>query len=320
MTKHFRKEHPADSIEQEEDADYSDIEQSDSEPSLDPDGEESPDSMEHYGDSHIKSEVISNGAASNYDANLWRLPAQTAQGPKQGQMAMGADRRSELSLQTVKMERSLSGTPQRSMTDSNLNRQMAANRYINTTRANSLSEKVSRSPSVDMAMWQAHHSQESPTTMTSPHNFPMHGMNMPTSAYNQYQHQPLPIRTSNLQPIHDVVHDEPPQALYHQQNFTPTHGSHYAQPPPDFRDSMPSTPVPGQQLSQFSSPLEAMGAPYQAPQALPMEDYNIPMQAVYGLPQAPSANLYHDPMDMYKDLKAEDAWSQMPDSAVSWGM
>ena len=323
MTKHFRKEHPADSIEREEDGDYSENEQSDSDPSLDQDGDESPDSTGQYGDSHIKSEATTNGAASNYDANLWRLPAQTAQGPKQHQVPRGTDLRSDLSAQNVKMERSMSGTPQRSLTDSTLNRQMPANRYIDTARANSLSDKVARSLSVDMAMWQAHRSPESPTTMTSPHNFPMHGMNMPTSAYHQYQHQALPIRKSSLQPIHDIVHDEPPQALYSQvpqHDYTPTHGSQYSQAPPDFRDSMPSTPVSGQQLPQYASSMDAMGAPYQTPQALPMEDYNIPMQAVYGLPQASSVQVYHETMDLYKDLKAEDAWSQMPDSAVSWGM
>ena len=317
MTKHFRKEHPADSIDQEEDADYSDIEQSDDEPSLDQDGEDSPDSADYLQDPEIKSEAPVNAAASNYDANLWRLPAQTAQRPGPNRTSMNADLRSGISAQTVKMERSLSGTSQRDLTDP----AMRANRYINT-RANTLPNDMSRSPSVDMAMWQAQHLHESPTGMTQPRNYPMQGMNVPTSAPTQFQHMALPIRRPSLQPVHDIILDEPQQAHYSQapqQSYAAIPNSQYGHPPPNFRDEMPRTPDPGQQLPQFSSSMDHNG-PYQPPQALPMEEYNLPTLNMYNLPPSQGVSMYHNPIDVYKeDLKLEDSWTQMP-SAVGWGI
>ena len=228
MTKHFRKEHPAESIDHEEDADYSDVEQSDDEPSPDQDREDSPDSLEYFRDLKVKSETPVNAAASNYDASLWRLPAQTAQRPTHDQGAINADLRPGLPPQTVKMERSLSGTPQRALTDPARNPQIATTRYLGN-RANTMPNTVSRSSSVDMAMWQAQQLQGSPTSMTPSQPFSMQTINAPTSAPTHYQHQPLPIRHPNLQPVHDIILDDPQQPHYSQTqpNYTAMQSPHY---------------------------------------------------------------------------------------------
>ncbi|KAL9635424.1 MAG: hypothetical protein Q9164_003469, partial [Protoblastenia rupestris] len=139
MTKHFRKEHPTESIDQEEDADYSEAEQSDEDNSFEQDGGESTDSMEFSQDHNIKTEAPSNTAASNYNANLWRLPAQTAQRADQDQMHIPLNLRSEISAQTVKLERSLSRTPQRNLTDPGTCGQVTSNGYMQA-RANTMSD------------------------------------------------------------------------------------------------------------------------------------------------------------------------------------
>ena len=320
MTKHFRKEHPAESIDQEEDADYSDIEQSDDEPSVDQEGEDSPDALEYFRDLKVKSETPVNAAASNYDASLWRLPAQTAQRSTHDHGMMNADLRSGLASQTVKMERSLSSTPQRTLTDPMRNSQMSSTRYVGN-RANTMPNTVSRSSSVDMAVWQAQQLQESPTSMTPSQPYPMQTMNVPTSAPAHYQHQSLPIRHPDLQPVHDIILDDPQQGHYNQPqpNYNVMQSPQYAAPPSaDFRDEMPRTPAPAQQLSQLPHPIEATG-PYQPPQALPMDDYNSSIQPIYNLPTTQNVNVYNDTIDIYEKLKLEDMgnWS-LPNQVLRW--
>ena len=305
MTKHFRKEHPTESLDQDLEYEYTDAEPSDEEPSLEQDDEETPDSMEHLVGG-IKSEGSSNPAASNYNANLWRLPAQTAQTSSPSQAQFGPD------VQRVKMERSLSRTPQRTPADPPLNHGMA---YATTHRANTM--PMSRSPSGDI-MWQAQSLNESPTSMTAPQNYPMHGMEVPTSAPNQFQHQTIPLNRA----IHDIILDDPQQPAYtqapqQQQTYAPMPTAQYVPPNHDFRDEMPATPAPGQQVPQYPASLET-AAPYQPPQALPMEEYNPPVNGMYGPPQVQAVFSYENYMDPWKDVKLEDPLSQMPEPVRPW--
>ena len=306
MTKHFRKEHPTESLDQDPEFENSDVEPSDDEPSLEQDDEDSPDSMEHIVGG-IKSESSRNPAARNYHTDLWRLPGQSAQTPSPSQAHFGAD------VQRIKTERSMSRTPQRTATDPPLHHGMV---YATTQRANTM--PMSRSPSGDMAMWQAQSVQQSPTSLTHPQHYQMHDMQVPTSAPNQYQHQTMHLNRA----IHDVILDDPQQPAYTQapqQQAYPMATTQYAtQTTHDFRDEMPSTPAPGQPVPQFPGSLDTAGAQYQQPQALPMEDYNNPVTGMYALPQSQPVPSYQNHVDPWKDVKLEDAWSQMPEPVGPW--
>ncbi|KAL9127970.1 MAG: hypothetical protein Q9217_003261 [Psora testacea] len=315
MTKHFRKEHPTESIDQEEDADYSEAEPSDDEPSLEQEAEDSADSLDFCRDGSIKSEAPSNAAASNYNANLWRLPAQTAQRPYLSQMQMSSDMASDITAQTVKLERSLSRTPQRTLTDPALNKQMTSIGYMQA-RANTLPGGMQRGAPTSFAAWQSQQMPESPTSMTSPQDYQFQGITVPASAPPQFsQSQAVPMSQPPLQSVHDIVLEDPQQSQYTQapqQDFPP---SQYTQTHHDFRDEMPRTPAPSQQIAYTASMDSA--APYQAPEFL-TQDYNTVVAGTYTLPQQAGISIYNDPLDVYKEFKIEDTWGQMPDQAIRW--
>ena len=68
MTKHFRKKHPIESVDQEENADYLDVKQSDDKPMLEYDVD-SPSST-NYPFDQIRCEIPSNAVANNYNVSL----------------------------------------------------------------------------------------------------------------------------------------------------------------------------------------------------------------------------------------------------------
>ena len=300
MTKHFRKEHPTESMDQEEDAEYSDIEESGDEPSLEHDVD-SPNSVEYPFDHPTKSETPANAAASNYSANLWRLPAQTAQRPAH---------------HAVKLERSLSGSSQRSMTDPALNAQMAVGAF--GPRSNTLPSNIPRSHSTDMAMWQAQQ-LESPTSVSTDGDYSMQGVPTPTSTPNHFRSgQTLPIRRPSLQPVHDILLDDPTSATYPQQMTLPSGPQpQYHQPAAhDYHDDMPRTPASGQHLTRFSTSMEET--------PLHIEAYQVPAphnQSIYNLPPSvQGVTVYNDPLDPYKDPSkmGDNPWDHMPETALNW--
>ena len=292
MTKHFRKEHPNESLDQEEDADYSDVEPSDDEPSLEHDVD-SPSSAEYpFDHRQIKCETPSNAAASNYNANLWRLPAQTAQRSSQ---------------HAIKLQRSLSGSSQRGIAEPAVSPQCAGG-YI--PRSNTLPSNVPRSHGVDMAMWQAS-PLNSPSSISPNGDFGMQGIPTPTSTPTHFQTtHSLPIRRTSLQSVTDIIMDDP---SYHRppQPLAPGPPQPHIQPAPDYRDEMPQTPAPGQQLPQFQPPMDD--------QPLLIEAYQVPHVGVpggYSLSSTGQGVNLQDPYDLYKELKMEEnnTYSQMPDA------
>ena len=316
MTKHFRKEHPTESVEQEEDADYSDVDPSDDEPSLEQDADDSPDSMKFGRENNIKTEAPSNAAPSNYSANLWRLPAQTAQWPDQHQTQISSDLRTEISAQTVKLERSLSRTPQRNLIDHGVSGQVTSTGYVQS-RANTIPDGIQRGTATSFAAWQSHQMQESPTSVTSPHDYQVQSMNLPASAQPQYRHHVLPMSQAPLQPVNGIILEDPQQAQYtHPPQHIYTH-SHYTQSRHDLRDEMPGTPAPNQQIPY--APSMESETPYQAPEFLPPEDYDTVITGAYALPQQAAISIYNDALDLHiKELKPEDAWAQMPEQVIRW--
>ncbi|KAG8530945.1 uncharacterized protein KY384_004302 [Bacidia gigantensis] len=319
MTKHFRKEHPAESLDHDEDADYSDVEPSEDDPSVEQDGTDSGGSADYLIDSTVKLEPTNNAAASNYNANLWRLPAQTAQRSTQAAHTQsGANLATNHQGHTVKLERSASHASQRNMTDPALSGHVAAVGYGG--RANMLPLQIPRSHGDDLAMWQAQQLHDSPHSISSDPSFSVQDLNNTSPVPTHFQ-QVLPIRRPSLQPVHDIILDDPRQGPYtqeSQQNFNSTPTPQYNQTPPDFREEMPRTPAPGQQLPHFSSGLS--NAQYQEPHSLPLEEYNNPAHNdLFNMSQARGVSLYIDPLDAYKELKMEDnIYTQMPEATYGW--
>lgn len=277
MTKHFRKEHPTESLDQEEDAEFTDGEFSDDEPGLEHDVD-SLSSTEYPFDHRIKTERSSNAAASNYNTNLWPLPAQTAQRP---------------TSHAVKMERSLSGASQRSAPGS----EHPQAGYV--PRTNKLSGTIPRSHSTDMSMWDQ--PLESPVSMSTPGDYALQGL--PTSAPS-FQHT-LPIRRPSLQPVHDLINDDPTPYVQHQPRQTHAPQSHF---PPNYRGEMPQTPANSRQEAQFPQSMEDDGIHFEA--------YTVPANNIYNLPTVhQNVNMLADYMDPWKDpSKLDNPWAQMPDA------
>ena len=279
MTKHFRKEHPTESLDQEEDAEFTDGEFSDDEPGLEHDVD-SLSSTEYPFDHRIKTERNGNAAASNYNTNLWALPAQTAQRPTSN---------------AVKMERSLSGASQRSAHEPNL----PQTGYI--PRSNTLPGTIPRSHSTDMSMWDR--ALDSPASISTTGDYAL--QSIPTSA-PPFQHT-LPIRRPSLQPVHDLINDDPTSYVQHHARQT-----HPSQPqfPPNYRGEMPQTPASGRQEAQYTHSMEDDGIPFEA--------YTVPANNIYNLPTVHQpVGMLADYIDPWKDPSKLDnnPWGQMPDPA-----
>lgn len=117
MTKHIRKEHPNESVQDDQDADYSDVELSDDD-GLDDDSDEIKDEPHDlYREQMEVTETHPTRRPSEYSRNLWALPGQSAQRPSPLHMDRMAIPRSESCIQEIKLERHSSATPRRSFTD-----------------------------------------------------------------------------------------------------------------------------------------------------------------------------------------------------------
>ena len=289
MTKHFRKEHFNESIEHDEDADFSDVDLSDEEPSLDHDVD-SPSSAEYQFDHKIKPETPSITAPNNYTPNLWPLPAQTAQRPVN---------------HAVKL-RSLSSTPQRSPTEQHVASQMGAG-YI--PRSSTLPSAIPRSQSLDMAMWQGP-GLDSPTSISTDGSYSVQGMT-PTSGQFPST-QSIPIRRTSLQPVDDIILDDPQAAFgynhHPQQRYTsgPPPASYQRSSPHDFRRDVTGTPSPAQEVAQL---LSIDNEPL-------IEAYQAPPIGHYSIPSGQSVSLYNDPLHDFKMKMEDSTYAQMPDAAL----
>jgi len=164
------------------------------------------------------------------------------------------DMSSDMSPRAIKLERSVSRTPQRTMTDSSLTMQ-AHNGFMHA-RSNTLPRQISIPPHLSQALsnggiahgfhaddaqaalW--HHTrslQESPTSMTNsspgleqpqdpfpPQNYQLQNVNPASPASCQFAQQPdLDFANPGLQAVHDILLDEPQQQQYSNINQSQQH-------------------------------------------------------------------------------------------------
>lgn len=239
MTKHIRKEHPAEPIQEDQDAEYSDVEPSDDEV-LEDDIEEV---KEEAGSPYQEDpkDLRLTRPLSNYHANLWPLPAQTAQRPTL--------HRSESSSHDIKLERTSSGTPQRSLTDpypensmhsaglDGVSMHTVMPHGLNT--GNMPQQFQYRNHDNNVGLWSPGHDSPISITNSSPSSvstqthpiytsqpYQLQPTSVPTHA--QLQYSPDGIVTNIQQPmndlaVHDIHLDQPQQHQYHDMASTPIH-------------------------------------------------------------------------------------------------
>ena len=240
MTKHIRKEHPAEPVQDDQDAEYSDVEASDDEVLEDDTG-------------NIKAEVDSpypedskdlrlTRPLSNYHTNLWPLPAQTAQRPSPLQLQRPIVHRSESSCHEIKLERTSSGTPQRSLTDpypetsihstglDSVTIHPAIPHSLTTSTINQHMQFQYRNHDNSIGLWSPGHDSPTSIANSSPSSASTQGHSMYTSQPYQLQPTSLPshaqmqysqdgMMTTLQQPmndlaVHDIQLDQPQQHQY----------------------------------------------------------------------------------------------------------
>lgn len=213
MTKHIRKEHAAEPIQEDQDAEYSDLEPSDDDALEDDTEDGREDAKSLYQDSGDSISQVAR-PSSNYHTSLWRLPAQTAQGPSPLQLLL----RSEIPIQEIKLERSTSRTPQRSMTDPYPNTPMHSSAY-SQARTDTIPDHMSgqstlpqtsgtnvvppqfqlRTHDNNVDIWSPQSLQDSPTSLT--HSSPGSGT---TQSRSMFTSQPYRFQAVDL-PSHEQM-------------------------------------------------------------------------------------------------------------------
>ena len=340
MTKHFRKEHPAENIKEEEDAEYSDIEDSEEE------AEEENTSVFHE-DSYENTEpcrdaVDTPSRSSTYSADLWPLPGQT-----QPKHLLKTRRASITSL--VKSEREMSRTPHRIFTETYPHAQEHQPEYI-LPRSNTMPSSVPQSMTHDATMHQFviddnrmwHPQQQaladSPTSLSSgssgfesshsgfpsTQTYQVQTMAMPPHQVSQYPQQ---HHVSELQAVHDIVLDEPQQQQYtnipaNQPRYTSVpqqqqlaqviaaQQAHYSRPgTPNYPDELPSTPG-------FAEPLYHQHFVPSVPSTPLDGNFSMPQQQF--IPPPTSGSFYNDPFAMFKEIKVDDGFNMLPGQV--WGI
>ena len=237
MTKHIRKEHPAEPIQEDQDAEYSDVDPSDDEVLEDDIEEIKEEAGSPYQEDPKDSRLTR--PLSNYHANLWPLPAQAAQRPTL--------HRSESSSHDIKLERTSSGTPQRSLTDpypdSSIHTAGLDGVTLHSVMPHGLNtgnmpqQFQYRSHDNNVGLWSPGHDSPTSITNSSPSSvsaqthpvytsqpYQLQPNSLPTHAQIQYSHDGM---VSNIQQpmndlaVHDIHLDQPQQHQYHDMASTP---------------------------------------------------------------------------------------------------
>ena len=235
MTKHIRKEHPAEPIQEDQDAEYSDVDPSDDEV-LEDDIEEIKEEAGSPYQADPKDSRLTR-PLSKYHANLWPLPGQTAQRPTL--------HRSESSSHDIKLERTSSGTPQRSLTDPYPDNSMHATGLDGVTMHSVMPHGLNtgnmpqqfqyRGHDNNVGLWSPGHDSPTSITNSSPCSVTAHPIytsqpyqlqptSLPTHAHIHYSHDGM---VTNIQQpmndlaVHDIHLDQPQQHQYHDMASTP---------------------------------------------------------------------------------------------------
>lgn len=219
MTKHIRKEHPAEPIQDDQDAEYSDDDASEEE-ELEEDVEESKEDAQRYKEpADLDQRNQSVGAPSHYNRSLWRLPGETVQRPSPLQLQRPIPR-SEPPTHEIKLERSCSSTPQRSLTDPYPSAPMHSSEY-SQVRADTMPDGLPQAPASagvppqyqlrndTIALWSPQSLQDSPTSLTqsSPSSSVSQSHPLFTSQPYQLQHASIPSEPMSYRDHHETVQD-----------------------------------------------------------------------------------------------------------------
>ena len=346
MTKHIRKEHPAEPIQEDQDAEYSDDEASEEE-ELEEDTEESKEEpqLRYQESTGVDQRHQSIGAPSHYNRSLWRLPGETVQRPSPLQLQRPIPR-SEAPIHEIKLERSCSSTPKRSPIDLYPTGRVHSSEYSHV-RADTMPDRLPQAPASagvppqfqmrsdsNVGLWSPQSMQDSPTSLTH---------SSPSSASTQ-SHPLFPSQPYALQ--HVSISSEPmsyqdqetvqnleqlkleqsqlqygglPQNLSQHHTYTDTSreasqhnaydGTQAQAVTQHYQRDMPPTPASTQSMPQYTVPVPE--APYQPPQFLPPDNYPIGNQ--YFSPHINGLYQYSDGLDWWKEeVKPEDYWTLMP--------
>ena len=347
MTKHIRKEHPAEPIHEDQDAEYSDDDASDEE-ELEEDTEESKEDpqLAYQESANLDQRNQSLGAQSQYNRNLWRLPGETVQRPSPLRLQRPIPR-SEAPIHEIKLERSCSSTPQRSLTDPYPTGPMTSSEYSHV-RAETMPDGLPQAPAStgvptqyqlrndgNIGLSSPRSLQDSPTSLThsSPTSasaqshplFPAHSYQvqhiMPSEPMSYPDHQEtvrnleqLKLEQSQLHQFSGLLQNISHQDAYNEtsREISHNHGYNGTQTQAvaqHYQSDMPSTPAPTQSIPQYTAPVQE--APYQPPQFLPPDNYPIGNQ--YFSPHNNGVYQYNDGLDWWKEeIKPEDYWTLMP--------
>ncbi len=213
MTKHIRKEHPTVSTQEDQDAEYSDVEFLDDEGFEDESDEIKEESQDLYSEPMEAKKLHLNRQPSEYSRNLWPLPGQAAHRPSPLHIERSTIPRSEGPILEIKLERTSSSTPQRSMTDPYPDGGLEISDY-SLSRADTMPSNVAvptilpqshnsgsmtqplqfRNPDSNLGLWSSRQAmQDSPTSLT--HSSPSSASTQSNSMFTSqpYQLQPVDV-------------------------------------------------------------------------------------------------------------------------------
>lgn len=350
MTKHIRKEHPAEPIQDDQDAEYSDDDDVSDEEELEEDTEASKeDSQLPYQESaDLDQRNQSVGAPSHYNRSLWRLPGETVQRPSPLQLQRPIPR-SEPPIHEIKLEhRSCSSTPKRSSTDPCTTGAMHSAEYLHV-RADTTPNGLPQAPASagvpnqyqlgndgNMDLWSSHSMQDSPTSLShsSPSSastqshpvFPsqpysLQHISIPSEQMSYPDHQQTAQSLEQLKleqaPLHQyggLPQNVPQQDAYTDMSRGASQHQAYdvTQGQAAVRQYQSNMPAtPAPTQSMPQYAVSVQEAPYQPPQFLPPDNYSLGTQ--YFTPHSNGLYQYTDGLDWWKEeVKPEDYWTLMP--------
>lgn len=387
MTKHIRKEHPTESVQEDQDAEYSDVEPSDDEEFEDESDEIKEEPQTLYQEPMHAKKMHLDRRPNEYNRNLWSLPGQTAQRPSPIHTSRSTIPLSEGLIQEIKLERTSSATPQRSLTDSYPDNAVQTSEF-SLSRAATMPNGIAvpstipqsqtngtmsqryllRNTDSNGSLWSPQHAmQDSPTSLnhSSPSSastqshpmftsqpFQLQSVEVPSQEPMQYPNHHEVLVSNTIQPLNDLtVHeihlDEPQQQQYPDMAPTPVHQNPYdgaiqhvtqqdqfmamsreasqhniyeGQTPQSaiqqYRDELPSTPAPTQQIQHYATSLAESPFPqFAAHDSFPTNTQVFPLNDLFQ---------YNQPTnEWWKDNKLEENGWILPNQRVPeferWG-
>jgi len=260
MTKHIRKEHPTEPIQDDQDAEYSDVDLSEDE-GLEEDTEDIKEESRYQELIDTKGSQLTQ-SLSNYNKELWRLPSETTQRPTPLQLR--SIHHSEISCRDIKLERTSSATSMRSMSSPYSDVPMSSEHP--PIRADTIPGNLPIQPTLQQAithsalpqqyqlrnhdnsvgLWSPQHSiQDSPTSVTN-----ASPSSASTQSHGMFTSQPFQIPPTSLpsnEQMYPLHHDGIVLPIQQPMNDLAVHEIHLDQPQQDQYRDMASAPVHQQQ-------------------------------------------------------------------------